>query len=50
MRSPVGDDSNPHVIVIDNEATEASHKAALVETGELISSSVNLGYGGGNNL
>jgi GT2 family glycosyltransferase len=42
----------PHVIVIDNEATGASHKtlAALVETGEMISSSVNLGYGGGNNL
>jgi GT2 family glycosyltransferase len=42
----------PKIIVVDNEATEASHKtlAAFVETGEIISSSVNLGYGGGNNL
>ena len=42
----------PHFIVVDNESTEQSKRtlSAIVESGNLICSSVNLGYGGGNNL
>lgn len=43
---------DPQIIVVDNESTERSRAAlaAAVKQDELISSEVNLGYGGGNNL
>ena len=42
----------PHVIVVDNESTEATHCAlsAAVPAENLICSTVNRGYAGGNNL
>ncbi len=42
----------PHVIVVDNESTEASYSAlsAAVPDENLICSTVNHGYAGGNNL
>ena len=42
----------PHVIVVDNESTEATHRvlSAAVPAENLICSTVNRGYAGGNNL
>jgi hypothetical protein len=42
----------PHLIVVDNESMEQSKSAlsAILEPENLICSSLNLGYGGGNNL
>ncbi len=42
----------PHIIVVDNESTEATCQALSAALGgdSLICSDVNLGYGGGNNL
>lgn len=42
----------PHVIIVDNESTEATHCAlsAAVPAENLICSTVNRGYAGGNNL
>jgi len=43
---------NPQILVVDNQSTESSRAvlAEVVEPAELVSSEVNLGYGGGNNL
>ena len=43
---------NPQIVVVDNQSTESSRAALaqVVRPAELISSEVNLGYGGGNNL
>jgi GT2 family glycosyltransferase len=40
----------PQVLVVDNESSEATRNALAPIADELISSPVNLGYGGGNNL
>jgi GT2 family glycosyltransferase len=42
----------PHVIVVDNESTEATCRAlsAALSAANVICSAANLGYGGGNNL
>jgi GT2 family glycosyltransferase len=42
----------PHLIVVDNESTEATSSvlSAALPANSLICSTVNLGYGGGNNL
>ena len=42
----------PHLIVVDNESTEATSKTLsdVLPAGSLICSAANLGYGGGNNL
>ncbi len=42
----------PKLIVVDNESTEGSRKAlaSTLDVRDLISSEINLGYGGGNNL
>ena len=43
---------NPDLIVVDNQSTEASRRALAdaLAPDQVVSSTVNLGYGGGNNL
>ena len=43
---------NPHLIVVDNESTEAGRRilSNALPTSDIVFSAVNIGYGGGNNL